>query len=251
MPSVTNRIKEVKQPRGGYLPPKDFAVRQIADGNIVDLSNENIHSVLVGLAVDYLTRLILYRNPLQAFKISIMGAALIGEENQALKKATSIKELNSKAIIAACQLAGYDVCFRAGPMWYKPVNGIVPNDLTVKNIKVMVNRSLAFFKEYGPVVKDGFTFEGGYTKTVNTGDGDFITANTLWDFKVSKDEPKSAHTLQLLMYYIMGQHSVNKDLHGITQLGIFNPRLNKIYIKPISEIPSEIIKQIEDDVICY
>ncbi len=115
----------------------------------------------------------------------------------------------------------------------------------------MVNRSLSFFKEYGPVIKDGFMFEGGYTETVDAGDGDFITSDTLWDFKVSKNEPKTAHTLQLLMYYIMGQHSQNKELHGITQLGIFNPRLNKVYLKSISEIPRDIIKEIENDVICY
>ena len=49
-----------------------------------------------------------------------------------------------------------------------------------------------------------FTFEGGYTNIVSSGDGDYLTEDTLWDFKVSKEEPKSKYTLQLLMYYIMG-----------------------------------------------
>jgi hypothetical protein len=39
---------------------------------------------------------------------------------------------------------------------------------------------------------DGFTFEGGYTDTVSKGDGDLTTADTLWDFKVSKAKVKKS-----------------------------------------------------------
>ena len=125
----------------------------------------------------------------------------------------------------------------------------MPDDNTIGNIEIMVKRAIQFFKEYGPVVEEGFTFQGGYTSTVNAGDGDFITADTLWDFKVSIAEPKKEHTLQLLMYYLMGQHSIHKNLHTITHLGIFNPRLNKVYRLNISDIPSEVIKAVEKDVI--
>ena len=75
----------------------------------------------------------------------------------------------------------------------------------------------------GSIIKDGFTFEpakpddkayekmiktgkgsyGGYTYTVESGDGDFLTADTLWDFKVSKSKPTNKHTLQLLMYLLL------------------------------------------------
>lgn len=48
----------------------------------------------------------------------------------------------------------------------------------------------------------GFTFKGGYSPIVTAGDGDYLTKDTLWDFKVSKKELNSKHTLQLLMYYI-------------------------------------------------
>ena len=35
-----------------------------------------------------------------------------------------------------------------------------------------VQRSVKFWEDYGPIVKDGFTFEpNGYTETVNSGDG--------------------------------------------------------------------------------
>lgn len=79
---------------------------------------------------------------------------------------------------------------------------------TVNNIKIMVERSVSFWNKYGPIVKDGYTFEpNGYTNTVDSGDGDYLTTDTLWDFKVTKSKPTNKHTLQLLMYWIMGQHS--------------------------------------------
>ena len=96
-----------------------------------------------------------------------------------------------------------------------------------------------------------FTFEGGYTDIVSSGDGDYLTSDTLWDFKVSKDEPKSKHTLQLLMYYIMGTHSIYDEFDTIKKLGIFNPRKNKVYIANISSISPEIIEEVSCNVIGY
>lgn len=94
---------------------------------------------------------------------------------------------------------GYDVCFRAGIIGYRPVKEIMPDAPTIENIRTMVNRCLNFWEEYGPVIVDGFTFEGGYTDIVSSGDGDYLTRDTLWDLKVSKEAPKNKYTLQLLM----------------------------------------------------
>ena len=112
----------------------------------------------------------------------------------------------------------------------KGADDINPDAETIQNIKIMVQRSVKFWEDYGPIVKDGFTFEpNGYTETVNSGDGDYLTADTLWDFKVSKSKPTNKHTLQLLMYWIMGQHSGQKIYKSIQNLGIFNPRLNEVF----------------------
>lgn len=56
MYSVTKRISMVKQPYGGYLNKKQFDVTAIDDGKILN-EVENIHASLIGLVVDYLTRL--------------------------------------------------------------------------------------------------------------------------------------------------------------------------------------------------
>lgn len=162
-----------------------------------------------------------------------------------------IRGQDNNSIVNACKLVGFDVCFRAGTSFYKPVEQICPDEKTINNINIMINRSLSFWEEYGPIIKDGFTFKGGYTDIVSSGDGDFLTADTLWDFKVSKKEPKSDHTLQILMYYILGCHSIHPEFKKIKKLGLFNPRLNKVYLANISSISSGIIDKVEKDIIVY
>lgn len=71
MVSVTQIVKQAKQPRGGYLPISTFDEIQFNDNN--ELKEENIHSNLVELVVDYLTRFMLTKNLENSFRISIMG----------------------------------------------------------------------------------------------------------------------------------------------------------------------------------
>lgn len=262
MYSVTKRISMVKQPYGGYLNKKQFDITTIDDEKILN-ETENIHASLIGLAVDYLTRFMMGTTVEKAFKISLQGAMCLDlflnsatdKRGLALKNAKKllkgIKGLDDESVSNACKLVGYDVCFRAGIIGYKPVEEINPDSDTTENIVIMVNRSLTFWKEYGPIIKDGFTFEGGYTDIVSQGDGGYLTKDILWDFKVSKDEPKSKYTLQLLMYYIMGCHSIHPEFEKIEKLGIFNPRKNKVYIANTSSISSEIIEKVSQEVIGY
>ena len=250
MASVTQRIKEVKQPYGGYLKPRLFQKEACTD-DIVLYPEENISPGLVGIAVDYLTRFMMTHSAQDAFSISLTGAILIGQQQQAARLLDEIRGLDDQSITCACKLAGYDVCFRAGIAGYRPVEGILPDADTIFNIKTMVRRSLSFWKAHGPLIKSGFTFEGGYTETVDSGDGDYLTENILWDFKVSKNPPNTKQTLQLLMYYIMGCHSVHSEYQSIQYLGIFNPRLNLIYTYPVKEISPEVIQEVEANVICY
>ena len=51
MSSVTKRISEIKQPRGGYVKPSQFEIHKINDGHILS-ETENIHASVVGMAVD-------------------------------------------------------------------------------------------------------------------------------------------------------------------------------------------------------
>lgn len=98
---------------------------------------------------------------------------------------------------------------------------------------------------------EGFTFEGGYTSTVTAGDGDFTTADTLWDFKVSKAPVKKEHTLQLFMYWRMGLHSVHPEFQNVKYLGIYNPRTNEVSRIAVADISQEVIDDVESEVIGY
>jgi len=249
MSSVTQRIRQIKQPYGGYLKPSEFKKEIFIDSEI--LKEENIHSSLVGLTVDYLTRFMLNTSREESFKISILGSKIIGEEKKAYGLLNTIKGLDNNSIYSACKLVGYDVCYRQGAIGYRNIDEIEADVNTIDNIRIMVKRGIQFFDKFGPIIMDGFTFEGGYTQTINSGDGDFLTGDTLWDFKVSKNNPTSAHTLQLLIYYIMGVHSIHDEFKGIKKLGIFNPRINCIYLKSISDIPKEIFDEVETKVIEY
>lgn len=249
--SVTQRIKQVKQPRGGYINPKIMEAIQCGDGIEALHSEENIRANLIGLAVDYLTRFMSGTPLEEAFKISFMGALIIGEQKKAEELMNDVKGLDDASIINAMKLVGFDVCFRAGFMGYRPVDEIQPDAMTIDNVRVMVKRSLEFLDYYGPKVLDRFTFEGGYTEIISSGDGDFTTSDTLWDFKVSKDKPKKEYTLQLLMYWSMGLHSIHPEFKNIKFLGIYNPRLNCVYRLNVIQISSEVIAEVSAKVIGY
>lgn len=257
--SVTRAVKATKQPRGGYLNPKKMNVVQLNDGKVL-AGVENIYAGTVGTAVDYLSRYVTSGDAETAFHISLLGAQKAGQEEYARRLLACLdKKLSDACVTAACQLVGYDVVYRAGKELMTPVDEILPDYATIENVRIMVNRSTAFFNQYGPVLADGFVFgwqdpnqrfpQGGYTLKVASGDGDFLTDGILWDFKVSKNPPTKDHTLQLLMYAVMaivahGRYMTLKAAgqlfgeipvyieHGfdaIRQIGIFNPRLNQVY----------------------
>lgn len=260
MSSVTKRIDEIKQPRGGYIKPSQFDVYNLDDGLTLS-ENENVHASIIGMAVDYLTRFAMGEKVIDAFGISCKGADIAEQmfrQKGALKKVekllSGIKGIDDKSIVNACKIVTYDVWFRnpMGALMAKGADETNPDVDTVNNIKIMIERSISFWNKYGPIVKDGFTFEpNGYTNTVDSGDGDYLTADTLWDFKVTKSKPTTKHTLQLLMYWIMGQHSGQDIYKKIQKLGIFNPRLNVVYILDTKSISEEIIVEVEKDIICY
>lgn len=260
MSSVTGRIAEIKQPKGGYIKPSQFEVYNRTDSLMLS-ENENVHASIIGMTVDYLTRFVMGTKVVEAFDMSCKGAVIAEQmfhQKGAMKKVEKlllgIKGLDDQSIINACKVVTYDVWFRnpMGAIMAKGANKTNPDVDTINNIKIMVQRSISFWKEYGPIIKDGFTFDpNGYTKVVNSGDGDYLTADVLWDFKVTKSKPTNKHTLQLLMYWIMGQHSGQDLYKNIQKIGIFNPRLNIVYLLDIKSVSKEIIMEVEKNIICY
>ncbi|HEX4401729.1 MAG TPA: hypothetical protein VHZ98_10410 [Galbitalea sp.] len=198
----------------------------------MDRTVENVDLSFVSMAVDYLTRWCLdHQKPPHmpaaeyAFNISCSGASKLDRQlgtDYATRATESCRLIDESrdfnpdaptlptpaAIAAAVELTSFDVAFRAGLQGYNPDANTTPDATTIQHIATMMERSLGFFRQFGPALVDGFTMFGGYTETVDSGDGDFVTADTLWGFKVSVKPPTSAHTLQLLVYWLMARHSV-------------------------------------------
>lgn len=257
MSSVTQRIAQIRQPRNGYVPVRMFDKTQLPnfEAHIGTLRpNENLHGSVVGLAVDYLTRVGMGDDLVSAFAVSLNGAQLVGELEYAAGLLMGMTSLyDDKTIVNACKLTAYDQIWRGGvdPADFKGTDHLEPDADTIHNIRVMVFRMMIFFETNGTFVSNGFTFQGGYTDTVTSGDGDFLTQDTLWDLKVYRSGMTNKHSLQLLMYYLMGKRSIHPEFQTVTHIGIINPRSNVVRRLAVSEIADSVIMDVERDVLGY
>ena len=249
--SVTRRVREYPQPRGGFLNPRLFEMVQLGEGISELAPYENVVPGLVGIAVDYMTRFCTGAPARNAFEISHKGAVCVGRAYLFDDLVSRIAGLDDESIVSAIRLAAFDVAYRVGVRSYKPVEEIRPDSETIENVRVMVKRSCRFLDDYGPKILDGLTFEGGYTDIVSASDGDFMTSDALWDFKVSKIPLNSNQTLQLLMYWRMGLHSIHPEFQQVKYLGIFNPRMNRVYRLPVGQIPEDVIAEVDGKIIGY
>lgn len=270
-----------------------MTVTQLEDGfGPLDHKHENVHASVVGMAVDYLSRLADIRlgvddGPVrlagEVFRASLLGArrltdsgthasaqedagrALLSLNILEQEDGTAAFAMDDDAVRIACQLATYDVARRVGPAWYNPESTLcAPDETTTSHFLTMVGRSQDFFEDYGPVLEVGFVFvdeddedvrtdggRGGYSIYVDSGDGDFLTEDTLWDFKVSASKPSKDHLLQLVMYYLMGKQSGLPQFATQTHVGVFNPRMNAVYRLAVDEVPAEVLEIVRRDVIGY
>lgn len=250
MTTVTGRVKEVKQPHGGYLPIQQMTVTKYDDGVMLH-PYENTAPQLVGLAVDYLTRVMLGDNPAKAFDVSLYGLMIAEKLKMKLSMyPTHIPDdLSSESIRNAVIMASYDAIYRASPTAYRAPT--LPNNQTIENIRQMVKRSVSFFSEEHQIVRSGFTFEGAYTDIIRAGDGDMLTEKGLWDMKVLRGQLTSQHSLQLLIYWRMGLRSIHPEFKRVDTLGFFNPRKNEATTIPVTEIPENVTRVVDTEVIGY
>ena len=244
MYSVTQIANYYKQPHGGFIKLSEFE-HTIFNGSYILSKNENIHPSLIGLVIDYMSRFLTGSSIEDAFHISIIGAYCVDELNIIFEYLNNIKGFDNNSMFYACKAVGYDVAYRAGIQYFKNTNHINPNKETINNIKILLTRTLDFFNNVGPIIESGFDFEGAYTNIISSGDGDFLTKDTLFDLKVLKNKPNSKNILQILIYYLMGKKSINKNFNNIENIGFFNPRLNDMYVLNVSNINNQILENIE------
>lgn len=247
--SVTRRVREICQPPGGYINPDQMTESVFDDGQ--ELGDENIAPHIIGLAVDYLFRFMDGDSVEDAFRISILGAKRLGRYDEVKPIIAAITGLDDESIINACRLCLFDGYIRAGKAPKGKLSDLQPDLQTCQNIRTLVSRTVEFFKAHGPVVDRAPTFFGGYTTTISRGDGDYITKDTFWDMKVSKNPINKDQTLQVAIYFLMGKHSLWPWFDTLRYIGIFNPRLNRSYVFDMKSLPESVLKDIETDVIGY
>ena len=248
--SVSDVVNSVKQPEGGYIPVGSLEVQNLEDGNTLN-SNENISPSAVGTVVDYISRFLLGATLTEAFKIPLQGAKRLKRFIDARTILEKITGNNDESIIAAIKLIPYDVAFRTGSSNYVYQEPVLPDRDTLENLKVMINRTVIFFEQFGPVVLMGFSFPKASSLRISSADGDYLTKTGLWDLKVSKNEPTSKQTLQILIYYLMGITSTHAEFGQLESIGLFNPRLNRFYKIDIEKIDPDVLSTVYSDVILY
>ena len=249
--TVTQRIKVIQQPAGGYIPVSAMSIKQYRDNFSLN-GRENIPANYVGLAVDYLTRFRVTGNLEEAFDIPILGAKILfhyyGMREESLHSLKLLESVKSGDISSAVRLTAYDDVYRAG---ITDIKRLSPDEATIENIKIMVNRGVSFLKRFSEV-KTGLTFEGGYTNIVVSGDCDYLTDNSLIEFKVLRGNVTKNHTLQILMYYLLGLHSIHSsEFQKVKWLAIFNPRKNVVHYVNVRRIPEVVINEVSREVIGY
>ena len=252
MRSVISRVNQIKQPHGGYVKPSAFTVTQYCDGRVLSES-ENIHATIISLTVVYLTRFLLCAEGKRAFEIPKKGA-LIAESMtgqklmpQFFSLLSGITGIDNMSIMNTCKLVAYDVWYRnpAVASTAKPPERIVPDQDTVENIRIMLERTKSFWNNVALAHNLGFTWTNGHEQAIRFSAGNYLTEDTIWDLKVSKTRPTSKSTLYLLSNLILGHHSGKAEFTEITKLGIFNPRLNRAYTIRVDQIPVETIETVE------
>lgn len=98
---------------------------------------------------------------------------------------------------------------------------------------------------------DAASRRGPQSDRITSGSGDFLTADTLWDFKVSSYRPNPMYTLQLLVYWRMGLHSVHDEYRMVRRLGFFNPRRDEVWLLDVDRIDGRLVDWTDHELIGY
>lgn len=255
MGSVVERIKEIRHPVGGYFPVTNFQKYVLNDDIVLSpMEQESVSPAQVGMAVDYLTRVMIGVPVDEAFHASLRGARKCNAVDRAIQYLSNVRGLDFNSVLAAVKLSTFDVCVGgAGSVCFARTNdlNICVNEVTYWNIVNMVRRGVSFLQMVGPVRKCGFDCGGYYPSYVDSGVGDFLTDDTIWDFKVSKLKPSPKYALQVLMYWIMCQHSESPELLRVNNIGLFNPRLGTYHFCNVRSVDAGVLQRVEDEVLGY
>lgn len=96
-----------------------------------------------------MTRILLGAKPKKVFQPAINGMmdAKVDMFGDTFDLIDEVTDLDDDSILAAFQLSIYETIYRSGYRSSINLENNLPNNHTIENIKEMINRSLAYFKQ--------------------------------------------------------------------------------------------------------
>ena len=255
--SIIERIKQVDQPKDGFLPVKAFATKQLKFDKDT-LAKENINPIIVNTAVKYLVRL---EAAGEINKFFVYAKIAATDQNENAEVEDLIKHiypgLTNLAIVSMIKIVPYYLYTELDAAEY---NKLLPQ-LSVKNIsqdtindiRIMTKRALNLFVNYPTLVDIDLDFFKEFTNKINYGTCDYLTDQAVWLVLTAEAETINTKvTLHVLINYLMGLHAKwHSDFAKVKFLGIYNARTDTAYQLKVSDIDSEVIKTVNTKVIGY
>lgn len=245
-------MRSVKTPRGGILPKENIAITEHSPPDEIILpGDENVRPQLTGFVIQNLIK-VAKGKPLteEFFGGIIHGIEILGEGSKKTKRSMTkhLKKitpgvLTDKNIISMTQLARCDqvTTMPFGYMGFDHDSIIVPDAQTIKNFRELTERSQRFFSGGNEID----FFDVGLMYGSIGGIIDFITADGIWDLKVSKNKPNKDSFFQVLIYFQLVKNRFPELAEKIKKVGIYNPRLDASYEVLLSEVDETIFTRIQ------
>ncbi|GEM_PF-152658 len=250
--SIARRAATYPQPRYGFVPVEDLRVRRSEDRRKL-AEEESLPPWVANEIVRRLSQVELGAAAENVFKASLAGARRLGAEalEDAQHQISLVNGVSSQSIESVHRLVAYSSLAEIGAKAYRVAIDSFADEDTLKDIRIMVQRSRSFFEENGPILRSGFDVEGGYTDTVSSGRGDFLAEGSIWDLRAYAGPLTTTDTLRVLMYYLMGQRSVHQEFQRVVRIGVFNPRLYEARWIRVNEIQEATKYEVSSRVIGY
>lgn len=206
------------------------------------LEEENMAPATTGTLIDFLTRIIVLNDD-DAFGVSARGVGEMANDDQkkrylyeaamlkALVEDKEIDDLDDDVFNIGVNICAWEQALRGG--YYFPPQ-IYPNDTTMAHYKVMLKRVKAYLEKIGNIIRTGY---GSATANgLISGDGDYLSSDTLIDFKVSKHKTMQPNWVRQLFLYrvLLRDELVSPD--QIKKLMIYNPRRDEGYLLDLTQI---------------
>ena len=177
--TITTLSNKAKQPKGGYLPLKLF--KEIHYNTKHEFfPDENVSKPLIKTTVDNMTRILLGAKAKKVFQPATSGlmVAKVDIFGDTFDLTHTAANLDDDSILAAFQLSIYETIYRSGYRSSVNLENKLPDNPTIENIREMINRSPAYFKQQEHIIDVGDRLFVKYKGDTIYGNYDYLTEDS-------------------------------------------------------------------------